>query len=55
MMERIEVMGPDGTPVVVEVTDAALSTMGRAVAIDAAVAALAPTPTPRRKAQEMDA
>jgi len=55
MPEYIETQGPDGVPVVVEITDAALSTIGRAAAIDAALAASDPTPTqPRIRAQERE-
>jgi hypothetical protein len=42
MPEWIEIDGPDG-PTVVEITDAALSTLGRAGAIAAATAAHVPT------------
>jgi hypothetical protein len=42
MPEQIEIDGPDG-PTVVELTDAALSTLGRADAIAAALASSAPT------------
>jgi hypothetical protein len=42
MPEYIEIDGPDG-PTVVELTDAALSTLGRADAIAAAAAAHIPT------------
>jgi hypothetical protein len=41
MPEHIEIDGPDG-PTVVEITDAALSTLGRAAAITAAT----PIPVP---------
>jgi len=55
MPELIATTGPDGESVTVEITDAALSTMGRAAAIDAAVAALPkPTQPPRVRAQERD-
>jgi hypothetical protein len=43
MPERIEVAGPDG-PVLVEVTDAAISEHGRAGAIELAAAKVAPAP-----------
>ena len=42
MPEQIEIDGPDG-PTVVDLTDAALSTLGRADAIAAAIAARVPT------------
>jgi hypothetical protein len=58
MPEHIEIDGPDG-PTFVEITDAALSTLGRADAIAAAIAArrtatrpqgdaLVPTPPPAK-------
>jgi hypothetical protein len=52
MPEHIEIDGPDG-PTVVEITDAALSTLGRADAIAAAIAALTPPPAaPARSPKE---
>jgi hypothetical protein len=50
MPEFLEVTGPTG-PVVVEVSDAALTQHGRAGAIDQAVAALAPAPTKTKTAR----
>jgi hypothetical protein len=59
MPERIETTGPDGAPCVVELTDAALSQLGRVAAIAAALASCAPTgsqraprPSPPNSAKE---
>jgi hypothetical protein len=54
MAETVEVLGPSG-PLILELSDAALSTMGRDGAITAALAAATP-PTPKRArdAQERD-
>jgi hypothetical protein len=46
MPEYVEVTGPDG-PIIVELTDAALSTLGRVDAIAAAVAARVSPPAAR--------
>ena len=52
-MEKIEMQGPDGTPVMVDVTDAALSTLGREKAV-ADAAAQHSKSTTRARAEERE-